>query len=75
MTEISNRQENSIAPHETFNLHELLQLKNICALKSSGLSANVTDPKLRLILESDLEISQQQIRELKDLIQKSGYQT
>ncbi|NLO98592.1 MAG: spore coat protein [Peptococcaceae bacterium] len=65
-------QENVIAPHETFGLYELLQLKNICALKASGLTGNVADPKLRLILESDLKMSQQQIRELKDLIQTSG---
>lgn len=63
-----------IAPHEAFEIHELLQLKNICALKSSGLTGNVADPKLRVILETDLENSQQQIKELREFIQQSEYQ-
>ncbi len=74
MAEISNV-PNKIAPHETFGIHELMQLKNICALKSSGLTGSVADPGLRSILESDLQTSQRQIKELRALIQQSGYQT
>lgn len=62
-----------IAPHEAFEIHELLQLKNICALKSSGLTNNVADPKLRLILETDLKNSQEQIKELREFIAQSEY--
>jgi len=60
-----------IAPHEAFEIHELIQLKNICALKASGLTDNIADPKLRLILEEDLKNSQEQIKELRELIQQS----
>lgn len=61
--------DQSIAPHEAFEIHELLQLKNICALKASGLTGQVADPKLRLILENDLKQSQEQIKELREFIQ------
>jgi len=61
--------DQSIAPHEAFEIHELLQLKNICALKASSLTGQVADPKLRLILENDLKQSQQQIKELREFIQ------
>ncbi len=66
--------QNGIAPHEAFEIHELLQLKNICALKASGLTGMVADPKLRLILQNDLENSQQQIKELREYIQTSQNQ-
>jgi similar to spore coat protein len=60
-----------IAPHEAFELHELLQLKNNCALKASGLTDNISDPKLRVILETDLKYSQEQIKELQGFIRKA----
>lgn len=60
-----------IAPHEAFEIHELLQLKNNYALKASGLSGMVADPKLRLILETELQKTQAQIKDLRDLLQNS----
>jgi hypothetical protein len=63
-----------IAPHEAFEVHGLLQLKNIYALKMSGLIDNVADPKLRLILETELKNSQEQIKELREFIQQSEYE-
>ncbi len=60
-----------IAPHETLEIQELLQLKNICALKTSGLTGSIADPKLRVIMETDLKNSQQQIEELREFIRQS----
>lgn len=65
---------NQIAPHETFEIHELLQLKNNCALKASSLSGMVADPKLRLILETELDKTQNQIKDLRELVQQSDYE-
>ncbi|KUO62562.1 MAG: hypothetical protein APF84_02095 [Gracilibacter sp. BRH_c7a] len=65
---------NEIAPHEAFEIHELLQLKNNCALKASNLSGMVADPKLRLILETDLDKTQNQIKDLRGLLQQSEYE-
>lgn len=65
---------NQIAPHEAFEIHELLQLQNNCALKASSLSGKVADPKLRLILETELDKAQKKIKDLRDLIQQSDYE-
>ncbi|HHV64119.1 MAG TPA: hypothetical protein GXX46_03465 [Peptococcaceae bacterium] len=63
--------QTEIAPHEAFELHELLQLKNSCALKASGLTNDISDPKLRVILETDLRNSQEQIKELQEFIRQA----
>ncbi|UWG96349.1 hypothetical protein LPY66_15800 [Dehalobacter sp. DCM] len=63
-------EEMKIAPHEVFAMHELLQLKNIWTLKIAGLTGQIADPKLRSILETDLENSQKQIETLRDCVRQ-----
>jgi similar to spore coat protein len=60
-----------IAPHETFELHELLTFKNVCATKSSAMAELVKDEELKTLMQQDFTISQGQIKELQDLIQSS----
>jgi similar to spore coat protein len=60
-----------IAPHETFELHEILTFKSVCATKSSAMVGIVKDDELRTLMEQDFTISQSQIKELRDLIQSS----
>lgn len=60
-----------IAPHETFDLHEILTFKNVSATKSSAMVALVKDEELKTLMQKDFTISQGQIRELLDLIQTS----
>jgi len=60
-----------LAPQETFQVHELLRLKNSYALKIAGLTDSIADPKLKMLLETDLRDSQQQIQELRDFLQRS----
>lgn len=60
-----------IAPHETFELHELLTFKNVCATKSSTMAELVKDEELKTLMQQDFTISQGQIKELQDLIQSS----
>lgn len=62
-----------ISPHEALEIHELLALKNKCALKASNFTGMVADPKLRVMLETDLKKSQQHIKDLRDLIQQTEY--
>jgi similar to spore coat protein len=62
-----------VAPHETFELHELINFKNICATKASSMSALVNDDELKSIMQQDLSSSQDQIRELMSLLQLSEY--
>lgn len=63
--------ENRIAAHETFELHELLNLKIIGATKCSTMVALVKDEGLKTILNNNLTSSQEHIRELHELIQSS----
>lgn len=64
---------NVVAPHEAFEIHELLQMKNLCTMKLSSLSGMVSDPKLRVMVESDMEKTQTHIEDLRNLLQQSGY--
>ena len=63
--------EKRIAPHETFELHELLTFKNVCATKSSAMAVLVKDEELKTLMQKDFTVSQGQIKELQDLIQSS----
>jgi hypothetical protein len=74
MAEISNV-PNKIAPHETFGIHELMQLKKYLCAQILRLNRQRSRSRLKIYLESDLQTSQRQIKELRALIQQSGYQT
>lgn len=62
-----------IAPHETFELHELLTFKNVSATKASSMIGLVQDQELKMLMQQDFSTSQMHIRELKDLIQLSEF--
>lgn len=63
----------SIAPHETFEVHELLTFKNVCATKAAAMSTLVSDQELKNIMQTDLSMSKDHVRELQSLLQLSGY--
>lgn len=58
-----------IAPHEAFELHELLTFKNVCATKSATMSALVKDQELKTMLQQDFILTQGHIKELQNLMQ------
>jgi similar to spore coat protein len=60
-----------MAPDETIQLNELLTLKNLCLTKSITMSPLVSDEELKGILKQDSATTEQHIRELKSLIEKS----
>lgn len=59
---------NDIAPHEVLELQELLTFKNVCATKSAAMAALVKDTELKSLLEEDLTVGKEHIRELNDLM-------
>lgn len=63
----------TIAPHETFELHELITLKNISATKSFAMSVFVKDHELKEIMQQYFRTSQEQIKELCDLLEQSEF--
>lgn len=62
-----------IAPHEAFELHEILTFKNVCATKSATMAGLVKDGDLKAILQQDFTVSQGHIKELQGLIQTSDF--
>jgi similar to spore coat protein len=62
---------NKIAPHETFEIHELLTIKNISATKCAAMSALVKDKELKDIMRQEFDLAQGHIAELSRLIQSS----
>lgn len=64
-------QQQSLAPHESIELHELLNFKNLCLTKSVTMSPLVSDCELKTILKEDVTTTKQQIEELKGLMQQS----
>lgn len=63
--------EKGIAPHETYDLHELLTMKNVSATKCFAMSKLVRDEELKSILQQDLAAGKEHIKELEALIQTS----
>lgn len=66
-------QEITIAPHETFEVHELLTFKTVCANKTAMMAQMVSDAQLKGILQNDLNETKAQIQELKDLLAGSQF--
>lgn len=64
-----------IAPHETFELHELLTFKSVCATKSATMAGLVKDEELKTMLQQDFSMTQAHIKELQNLIQSSEFAT
>jgi len=65
----SNR---SISPRESLEIHELLSFKNLCATKSAMMKGLVKDESLRNLFETDINMSKEQISELKCLIENAA---
>lgn len=63
-----------LAPHETYELHELLTFKNICLTKSATMSGLIQDSELKSILEQDVTKTKGQIQRIQEFISNRGEQ-
>lgn len=57
-----------LAPHEKLDVHEYLAFKNVCATKAMAMSKLAREPGLKALLEDDLKITQNQIREISNIL-------
>jgi len=62
----------SIAPNETMQLHEILTFKNTCLTKALTMSPLVSDEELKSILQQEVSVSEKHIQELRSLMEKSN---
>lgn len=60
-----------LAPHETMEVHELLNFKTTAVMKAKFLQGVVFDQKIKQLMKKDVETSVRQIRELEELYSKS----
>ncbi|ALB47213.1 MULTISPECIES: spore coat protein [Clostridium] len=64
--------DQSIAPNETMQLHEILTFKNTCLTKALTMSPLVSDEELKSILKQEVSVSEKHIEELRSLMEKSN---
>ncbi|MEW9050472.1 MAG: hypothetical protein AB2392_04900 [Neobacillus sp.] len=64
-----------LAPHETYELHELLTFKNLCLTKSSTMGVLVQDSELKDILQQDVTKTTAQIQRMQEFITNRGMQS
>jgi similar to spore coat protein len=59
----------TISPHETFEVHELITFKAVCATKAATLMQLATDDALIQILQDDVRKTKTGIEDLRGLLQ------
>ena len=52
----------------SWNIHELLAFKNVCLAKNTAMQEMVSDPQLKSLIQQDIQKTQQQIRDLQNLL-------
>lgn len=63
-----------MAPHETYELHELMTFKNLCLTKSTMMSGLVQDSELKNILQKDVTKTKGQIQRMQEFMTNRGVQ-
>lgn len=64
--------QDSIAPNESMQLHEILTFKNLCLTKALAMSPLAIDDELKSILKQDVNTSEKHIKEIRSLMEKSN---
>lgn len=63
--------EQSLSFHETMDIHEILNFKTVCLLKSKMMQGLVFDQDLKSLMEKDVNQSIKAIDELQGLMSKA----
>lgn len=63
--------EDRLAYHETVDLHEVLNFKTVCLMKSKMMQGLVLNQELSALMEKDVQYNIAAITELKELYSKS----
>jgi hypothetical protein len=57
-----------LSPHEELYLHEILSLKNTCAIKAVTVQGTIQDPVLKGLLSQEIMDAKRQMQELQDIL-------
>ncbi|WP_047152825.1 hypothetical protein [Aneurinibacillus tyrosinisolvens] len=60
-------EQQNLGPHETMEIHELLNFKTICLAKSKMMQGLVFDKDLKTLMQKDVQQSIQAINDLQTL--------
>jgi similar to spore coat protein len=63
----------ALAPHESMELHELVNFKTICLAKSKLSQGLVFDKDLKALMQKDVEQSIRALEELRGLYQGASF--
>lgn len=66
--------QQTLAPHESMELHELLNFKTICLAKSKMMQGLVFDKDLKALMQRDVEQNMNAIQDLQTLYFKAPIQ-
>ncbi|WP_071459759.1 hypothetical protein [Bacillus massilinigeriensis] len=61
-----------LAPHETYELHELLTFKNVCLTKATMMGGIAKDPELKSILQEDVSMTRDQLQRIQEFMTNRG---
>ena len=61
-----------LAPHETYELHELLTFKNLCLTKATTMSQLCQDSNLKGILQQDVDKTTTQVQRIQQFMTNRG---
>lgn len=62
--------QQKLAPHETMQVHEMLNFKTVCMTTSKLMEGVVFDQELKALLEKDVQQSIMDIKTLQSLYEK-----
>lgn len=63
----------TLAPHESMEIHELLNFKTICLAKSKLMQGLVFDKDLKALMQKDVEQSMRAVADLQSLYAKAPF--
>jgi len=66
--------QNTLAPHESLEIHEALNFKTLCLAKSKLMQGLVFDQELKDLMQKDVVQSTQAIAELQAVYAKAPFQ-
>ncbi|KLV24783.1 spore coat protein [Niallia circulans] len=68
-------ERNSLAPHESLDLHEVINFKTLCVAKSKLMQGLVFDEELKNLMQKDVNQSIQALRELQEVYKNVPFAT
>lgn len=68
-------ERNSLAPHESLDLHEVINFKTLCVAKSKLMQGLVFDEELKNLMQKDVNQSIQALRELQEVYKNVPFET